>query len=60
MKNKEILPVKQGQKSHGGGISQVICVRINNQLLQKVEDLAQQNSVTRSSVIIHALKKITN
>lgn len=60
MTNKEILPVKQGNDSHGRGISQVICVRINSELLEKVEVLAEQNSVTRSSVIIHALQKLTD
>lgn len=61
MTNKEILPVKQGEDSHDGqGISQVVCVRIKRDLLQKVEVLAEQNSVSRSSVIIHALKQLTN
>ena len=58
MKNK-IQPVKQGSAGGQRGNSQVICVRIDSNLLGKVESLADKNSVTRSSVIIHALKALT-
>lgn len=59
MKFKIIEPVKQGPAhGHQQGNSQVICVRIEKELLKKVELLARHNSVTRSSVIIHALKTI--
>jgi len=54
-----IEPVKQGRGQEDRGNSQVICVRIPSGLLDKVERLADQNSVTRSSVIIHALRTIT-
>lgn len=59
MKNKVIEPVKQGSAGGQRGNSQVICVRIDSNLLDKVESLADQNAVTRSSVIIHALKALT-
>lgn len=59
MKNKLIEPIKQGPAyGHQQGNSQVICVRIEKELLNKVENLARHNSVTRSSVIIHALRTI--
>lgn len=59
MKNKVIEPIKQGPAyGHQQGNSQVICVRIEKELLDKVENLARHNSVTRSSVIIHALRTI--
>jgi len=59
MKNKVIEPIKQGPAyGHQQGNSQVICVRIEKELLDKVENLARHNSVTRSSVIIHALRSI--
>ena len=59
MKNKVIEPIKQGPAyGHQQGNSQVICVRIEKELLKKLEHLAQYNNVTRSSVIIHALKSM--
>ena len=54
----KIEPVKLGMSPDGRGISQVVCVRMNSEMLSKVDELAKENDVSRSSVIVHAINKL--
>ena len=54
----KIEPIKRGQSLDERGIAQVVCIRITDKLLEKVDDLAERNDVTRSSVIIHAIEQL--
>lgn len=55
-----IKQVKIGRPSDEKGKSPVICIRIEEDLLSKIDLIADKNSCSRSSVVIHALLTLAN
>jgi predicted transcriptional regulator len=53
-----IKQVKIGRPSDIKGKSPVVCLRIQQSTINKIDQIAAQQSCSRSSVIIHAINKI--
>lgn len=53
-----IKQVKIGRPADEKGKSPIICLRIEKELLLKLDRVAEKNLCSRSSVIIHALQNI--